>query len=98
MVFLILCSAKTVLRLSENLKIDPAGKRRGHCFYRIGMLVYGRGTRLLNPMKAMARIPAVTSAMGTPFIPLGVPVSSSCSRMPAKITNAKVNPTAMEAE
>ena len=61
-------------------------------------LCYGRGTRPLKPMKAMARMPAVTSAMGTPFMPLGVPVRSICSRRPAKITSAMAKPTAIEAE
>ena len=44
-------------------------------------------------MKASARIPAVTNAIGTPFIPLGTSDNSSCSRKPAKITNANVKPT-----
>jgi len=58
---------------------------------------YGRGTKPPKPMKAMASIPAVTSAMGTPFMPLGVPVSAICSRKPAKITSASAKPTAIEA-
>ena len=28
-------------------------------------------------------MPAVTRAIGTPFIPFGVPISSVCSRIPA---------------
>lgn len=44
-------------------------------------------------MKANARIPAVTNAIGTPFIPFGTSDSVSCSRNPAKTTNANVKPT-----
>ena len=44
-------------------------------------------------MNANARMPAVTNAIGTPFIPLGTSDSVSCSRKPAKTTNAKVKPT-----
>ena len=45
-----------------------------------------------NPMKANAKMPAVTSAIGTPFIPFGTSDSVSCSRKPAKTTKAKVKP------
>ena len=55
-------------------------------------------TKLEKPMKAMARMPAVMSAMGTPFIPLGISTSSSCSRRPAKMTMATVKPMAMNTE
>ena len=44
-------------------------------------------------MNANAKMPAVTSAIGTPFIPLGTSDSVSCSRNPAKTTNANVKPT-----
>lgn len=45
-----------------------------------------------KPMKASASRPAQRRANGVPRIPLGVSVSSSCSRMPANIHNARVNP------
>ena len=84
---------------AQNPKNRPRRVNGGvHVFLSVSLLLYGKGTRLLNPMKAIARMPAVTRAMGTPFIPLGVPVSSSCSRMPAKMTSARVKPTAMLAE
>ena len=97
--FLLVSYAKTLPVIPEGPKINAPSERSGGaliCFS--GSHLYGRGTRLLKPMKAMARIPAGTSAMGTPFMPLGVPVSSSYSRMPAKMTSARVKPTAMEAE
>ena len=43
-------------------------------------------------MNANAKIPAVTNAIGTPFIPFGTSDNSSCSRNPANITNASVKP------
>ncbi len=52
-------------------------------------------TRPANPMKARARMPAVTSEMGTPFIPEGMLASSSCSRIPAMITSARPKPMAV---
>ena len=50
-----------------------------------------------NPINAMASNPAVTSAMGVPFIPWGMDDSSSCSRIPAKIVRANPKPRAVEA-
>ena len=43
-------------------------------------------------MKASARIPAVTNAIGTPCIPFGMSDNSSCSLIPANMTSAKVKP------
>ena len=40
-------------------------------------------------MKAMAKIPAVTSAMGTPCMDRGMSSNSSRSRIPAKSTSAR---------
>ena len=98
-IFLFFTFAKDLSVPPEKPKINPVVNGGVDLFFILFHCVfYGRGTRLLKPMKAMARIPAVTSAMGTPFMPLGVPVSSSCSRMPAKMTSARVKPTAMEAE
>ena len=54
-----------------------------------------RYTTPVKPMKAMARMPAVMRAMGVPFMPFGASISSMCSRMPAKMTNAKAKPKAM---
>ena len=51
-----------------------------------------------NPMKAMARIPAVISAIGTPLKALGTSSNSSLSRMPAKSTSARANPSAVATE
>lgn len=49
----------------------------------------------VKPMKAMARRPAVTSAIGTPRIARGTSASSSCMRMPAKSASAKAKPSAV---
>ena len=54
-------------------------------------------TRPAKPINASARIPAVTSAIGAPFIPDGTSASSSCSRIPARITSASPKPTAVAA-
>ncbi len=48
-----------------------------------------------KPINANARIPAVTSAIGIPFIPLGTFARAICSRMPEKITRASAKPTAV---
>ena len=53
-------------------------------------------TRPAKPMNAIARIPAVTSATGTPRIARGTSLSSSRSRMPEKTTSARAKPTAVE--
>ena len=50
-------------------------------------------TKPAKPMKAIARIPAVTNAIGIPFTPFGTSTSSRCSLKPAKITIARVNPS-----
>lgn len=50
-----------------------------------------------KPMKAMAKRPAVIRAMGVPFIPAGMDVRASCSRIPAKIVRASPYPIAVEA-
>ena len=58
-----------------------------------------RGSRYTNPenpMKAIARMPAVISAMGTPFMALGMSSSSRRSRIPAKSTRASENPIASD--
>lgn len=49
-----------------------------------------------NPINAIASRPAVINAIGTPFIAFGTFESASCSRIPAKIINAKVNPNAVD--
>ena len=48
-----------------------------------------------NPMNAIANIPAVTNAIGIPSMALGTLFKANCSRIPANITNAKVNPMAI---
>ena len=55
-------------------------------------------TRPENPMNAMARIPAVISAMGMPLNALGTSSKSRRSRIPAKSTSAKANPRAVATE
>ena len=47
-------------------------------------------------MNAIARMPAVMSAIGVPFTPSGIRVSDKRSLMPAKITIASANPIAVE--
>jgi hypothetical protein len=54
-------------------------------------------TMPVKPIKARARIPAMTSEMGTPFIPLGTSTISSCSLIPARIISASPKPIAVEA-
>ncbi len=51
-----------------------------------------------KPMKAMARIPAVISAMGTPLKAAGTSSKSRRSRRPAKRTSASPKPMAVETE
>ena len=52
-------------------------------------------TTPVNPMNAMAKMPAMIRAMGVPFMPLGASIRSTCSRMPANSTKAKAKPKAM---
>ena len=51
-----------------------------------------------KPMKAMARMLAVMSAMGTPRNAAGTSSNSSRSRIPAKSTSARPNPRAVATE
>ncbi len=51
-----------------------------------------------KPMNAMARIPAVTSAMGMPLNALGTSSKSNRSRIPAKSTSASAKPKAVATE
>ena len=60
--------------------------------YKIYVFFY---TNPENPIKAIANIPAVTKAMGTPCIALGTLFNANCSRIPANITNANVKPIAI---
>ena len=46
-------------------------------------------TMPLKPMKASARMPTLTRAMGTPLNALGTSHRARCSRIPAKITIAR---------
>lgn len=55
-----------------------------------------RYTSPAKPMKAMAKMPAVTSATGTPRMACGTSFSSSRSRMPAKTVSARAKPNAVE--
>lgn len=55
-----------------------------------------RYTNPAKPMKAMARMPAVTSATGTPRMACGTSFSSSRSRIPAKTVSASAKPKAVE--
>ena len=55
-------------------------------------------TRPENPMNAIARIPAVISAMGMPLNALGTSSKSRRSRMPAKSTSASAKPRAVATE
>ena len=48
-------------------------------------------------MNAKANNPAVTRAIGVPFMPLGIEESSNCSRIPAKMVKASPKPIAVEA-
>ena len=45
-----------------------------------------------KPINAIASSPAHISAIGTPFMDFGRGVILNCSRMPAKIHRASVNP------
>ena len=51
-----------------------------------------------NPMNAMARMPAVTRAIGIPLNALGTSSKSRRSRIPAKSTSAKAKPRAVATE
>ena len=48
-----------------------------------------------NPINARAKRPAVTKAIGIPFIPLGISASSICSLNPAKVAKANPKPMAL---
>ena len=49
----------------------------------------------LKPMKARAKRPAVTRAMGMPSIPLGMRTRLSCSRRPANTMSDRAKPSAV---
>ena len=49
-----------------------------------------------KPIKAKANSPAVMRAMGIPRIALGTSLKVSCSRIPAKMVRARVNPMAVD--
>ena len=51
----------------------------------------------VNPINAMARMPAITSEIETPFIPFGISTNSNCSLIPARITRARPKPIAVDA-
>jgi hypothetical protein len=61
-------------------------------------LQIGNQTRPENPINAMARIPAVISAMGMPLNALGTSSKSRRSRIPAKSTSARAKPRAVATE
>ena len=46
-------------------------------------------------MKAIARRPAVSRAIGVPCIAFGTLLSANCSRIPAKSTSANAKPRAV---
>ena len=68
------------------------------CFLPDSRSRFGTYTSPENPMKAMARIPAVISAMGTPLKALGTSSKSRRSRIPAKSTSARAKPSAVATE
>lgn len=70
----------------------------GDCFLPDSRYRFGTYTSPENPMKAMARIPAVISAMGTPLKALGTSSKSRRSRIPAKSTSARAKPSAVATE
>lgn len=49
-----------------------------------------------KPMKAIAIKPAIIRAIGVPFMPSGMSAVSNCSLIPAKSTNAKAKPIAVD--
>ena len=49
----------------------------------------------LKPINAIARRPAVTSAIAIPCMPRGIFDILKCSRIPAKMTRAKAKPKAV---
>ena len=55
-------------------------------------------TKPEKPIKAIASIAAVISAIGIPFNAAGTPSNSKRSRIPAKITNATAKPIAVDTE
>ena len=59
---------------------------------------YGRGTTFANPINAIAKSPAVISAIGTPRIAVGVSSTSRRSRIPAKRISARAKPSAVATE
>ncbi len=65
-----------------------------HCFETIGAVNCPPArpnyfTIPLKPIKARARIPTLTKAIGTPLNALGTSLRARCSRIPAKITIAR---------
>ena len=59
---------------------------------KISVLCY---TKPENPINAIARIPAVINAIGTPLNAFGTSDSSNCSRIPAKRVIARPKPSAL---
>ena len=83
----------------KTVRAAPLHKNSHPLFRRWLFRIAGRRyTSPEKPMKAMARIPAVISAIGTPLNALGTSSNSSLSRMPAKSTSARANPNAVATE
>lgn len=83
----------------KTVRAAPLHKNSHPLFRRWLFRIAGRRyTSPEKPMKAMARIPAVISAIGTPLNALGTSSNSSLSRMPAKSTSARANPSAVATE
>ncbi len=80
--------------------IPPPFHKNSHPHFRrwLFRIAGRRYTSPENPMKAMARMPAVISAIGTPLKALGTSSNSSLSRIPAKSTSARANPSAVATE
>ena len=76
-------------------KVSPALYQALGIFLPLITRIYGRGTTFANPINAIARRPAVMSAMGTPRKAAGTSSTSRRSRIPAKRTRARAKPRAV---
>ena len=90
-----------VKKTAKDTGLDQK-KGRPHSRWRRPLLVTRnsslrtRHTMPENPIKAIASRPAVSSAIGMPFIAAGTFRRESCSRMPAKMTSESAKPIAVE--
>ncbi len=85
-----------LLRIKKDNVNNQIQKKRLQKWKRLNYIFnfYMPYTIPVKPINAKAKIPAITNAIGTPFIPLGASIRSICSLKPANKTMANPKPTA----